>query len=676
MAAPSPIRLMGPRRKTEQEILSGLFPDSILSWDPMQIPQIPTPPVQEAPGLLRPLAQAAGGAALQAPPAILPTGRNQRTPAFNPEESAAQWDRLRKELSAISAYKSPPFPDPSEFQALPSPVPAPSFPVPPVYSEAGDRADSENAVKASLFLPLLSQLFTGSSSYGYKAMPGVATGLSEGAKGRRESEFERAYKQWADTVNITDRDYTNRRQARQDQVEVIEDANDRKVESWKALSDSMRYMRDDERQRILGEMQLQEKQDQYRQTTDLKYEQEENKKKVAGLKSALSLLDKNRLTPEGLEKVAKAIEAFGGVEGMTASDYMQLSYAEQEKFEVAREAIRQRETASKRSEAVKKWVAGLTDKRTRALASRRFDIQEEANRIRRVHYDNLDKADAAYGMKPGEVSRTIGGYNSRIRQYRAEKRQLAKMAMPKYETDITGERVEVKPPQEVLDFVRGETQKVDDAIHMEEQMRDDFIRQAQQQGTGIGLPPPPATPTPGGPTTQPPARKAHTISSVPRDPGFSMSGLSGSAKNGLVSVVSVLSPYYNIKLNSGYRSSSPGPGGTSVSNTPHRSGNAVDIGLYGEDRNDAGFRSLLVDVLKIPGVRWAQYEQAGHRNANGSIASGPHIHVEFKSPAGPPNIPASRKEAAAPPPARTKTGQKSLSNMTSDEIWKELSGAR
>jgi hypothetical protein len=65
-------------------------------------------------------------------------------------------------------------------------------------------------------------------------------------------------------------------------------------------------------------------------------------------------------------------------------------------------------------------------------------------------------------------------------------------------------------------------------------------------------------------------------------------------------------------------------------NSKHKSGRALDIVL-----NDPGkYESVLGTIKGMPGVSFAQYEQKGQVNANGSVASGDHIHAEVKAAKG------------------------------------------
>ena len=61
------------------------------------------------------------------------------------------------------------------------------------------------------------------------------------------------------------------------------------------------------------------------------------------------------------------------------------------------------------------------------------------------------------------------------------------------------------------------------------------------------------------------------------------------------------------------------------SNSRHKTGEAIDIVLNNPDN----YASALSMIKGLPGVGFAQYERAGQRNPNGSIASGDHIHAEI-----------------------------------------------
>ena len=56
----------------------------------------------------------------------------------------------------------------------------------------------------------------------------------------------------------------------------------------------------------------------------------------------------------------------------------------------------------------------------------------------------------------------------------------------------------------------------------------------------------------------------------------------------------------------------------------HKTGEAIDIVLNNPDN----YANALSMIQGLPGVGFAQYEKAGQRNPNGSIASGDHIHAE------------------------------------------------
>jgi hypothetical protein len=62
----------------------------------------------------------------------------------------------------------------------------------------------------------------------------------------------------------------------------------------------------------------------------------------------------------------------------------------------------------------------------------------------------------------------------------------------------------------------------------------------------------------------------------------------------------------------------------------HNSGRAFDIVLNDPDK----YESALTMIKGIPGVGFAQFEKAGQRNPNGSVASGDHIHTEVSAAAG------------------------------------------
>lgn len=62
----------------------------------------------------------------------------------------------------------------------------------------------------------------------------------------------------------------------------------------------------------------------------------------------------------------------------------------------------------------------------------------------------------------------------------------------------------------------------------------------------------------------------------------------------------------------------------------HNSGRAFDIVM----NDPAKYESALAMIKGISGVSFAQYEKAGQRNPNGSVASGDHIHAEVSAANG------------------------------------------
>ena len=62
----------------------------------------------------------------------------------------------------------------------------------------------------------------------------------------------------------------------------------------------------------------------------------------------------------------------------------------------------------------------------------------------------------------------------------------------------------------------------------------------------------------------------------------------------------------------------------------HNSGRAFDLVL----NDPAKYESTLAMIKAIPGVAFAQYEQKGQRNPNGSVATGDHIHTEVSAASG------------------------------------------
>jgi len=62
----------------------------------------------------------------------------------------------------------------------------------------------------------------------------------------------------------------------------------------------------------------------------------------------------------------------------------------------------------------------------------------------------------------------------------------------------------------------------------------------------------------------------------------------------------------------------------------HNSGRAFDLVL----NDPAKYASTLAMIQGMSGVSFAQYEQAGQRNPNGSVATGDHIHTEVSAASG------------------------------------------
>jgi hypothetical protein len=62
----------------------------------------------------------------------------------------------------------------------------------------------------------------------------------------------------------------------------------------------------------------------------------------------------------------------------------------------------------------------------------------------------------------------------------------------------------------------------------------------------------------------------------------------------------------------------------------HKTGKAIDLVLNDPDK----YSSVLAMVKSMPGVSFAQYEEKGQRNSNGSIATGTHIHAEVSAANG------------------------------------------
>jgi len=111
-------------------------------------------------------------------------------------------------------------------------------------------------------------------------------------------------------------------------------------------------------------------------------------------------------------------------------------------------------------------------------------------------------------------------------------------------------------------------------------------------------------------------------------------------------------------------------------NSKHKSGRAIDIVL-----NDPQSYSSVLDMIKqMPGVSFAQYEQKGQRNANGSVASGDHLHAEVSAAngailSGPtsgykPNLTMHGTEAVVP--LNTPAQQAAATGMDSDIMTAQL----
>jgi hypothetical protein len=65
-------------------------------------------------------------------------------------------------------------------------------------------------------------------------------------------------------------------------------------------------------------------------------------------------------------------------------------------------------------------------------------------------------------------------------------------------------------------------------------------------------------------------------------------------------------------------------------NSKHKSGRALDVVL----NDPTKYENVLGMIKGMEGVSFAQYEQKGQKNANGSVASGNHIHAEVKAARG------------------------------------------
>jgi len=62
----------------------------------------------------------------------------------------------------------------------------------------------------------------------------------------------------------------------------------------------------------------------------------------------------------------------------------------------------------------------------------------------------------------------------------------------------------------------------------------------------------------------------------------------------------------------------------------HASGEAFDIVL----NDPSGYEAALGKIKGVSGVKFAQFERAGQRNPNGSVATGDHIHAEVSAANG------------------------------------------
>jgi hypothetical protein len=65
-------------------------------------------------------------------------------------------------------------------------------------------------------------------------------------------------------------------------------------------------------------------------------------------------------------------------------------------------------------------------------------------------------------------------------------------------------------------------------------------------------------------------------------------------------------------------------------NSKHKAGRAIDIVLNDPEK----YASTLAMIKGMSGVSFAQFERAGQVNANGSVASGDHIHAEVSAASG------------------------------------------
>ena len=62
----------------------------------------------------------------------------------------------------------------------------------------------------------------------------------------------------------------------------------------------------------------------------------------------------------------------------------------------------------------------------------------------------------------------------------------------------------------------------------------------------------------------------------------------------------------------------------------HNSGEAFDIVL----NDPSGYEAALGKIQRVPGISFAQYERAGQRNPNGSVATADHIHAQISAANG------------------------------------------
>jgi hypothetical protein len=62
----------------------------------------------------------------------------------------------------------------------------------------------------------------------------------------------------------------------------------------------------------------------------------------------------------------------------------------------------------------------------------------------------------------------------------------------------------------------------------------------------------------------------------------------------------------------------------------HNSGEAFDIVL----NDPSGYQSALSKIQKVPGISFAQFERAGQKNSNGSVATADHIHAQISAANG------------------------------------------